>query len=413
MKAGMPGRKTPYPVQWAAGLLSVLLPRICPRDPFRVVLTSFHGDGYRGNTSVLFEKLCDHTFLRPVWLSRNSDLVHGLQAKFGKDRACLTHSIRGAKMLAGAGAVFMTHGTSDYPFMYLPRHAFRIQTYHGLPTKRGEYLRPDRDGPPNRLHQLVLAYRFRPITHFLSSSPLVTRLFSARFNLPETVFMDTGYPSADELINAGKPSPGFYGKLWPHAPRAGKLILYAPTFRRKSRTRWFPFDDLNLAGLASFLEEHDALLALRPHPNDGERLRHITGISNRFVIAGHTVVENVNLLVAGSDVIVTDYSGIYLEGLLRDIPAVFIPYDRQSYERGFPLPYDEVTPGPHVRTQAAFLKELEAALNRNDGFSDFREGVRSMFFSKTDGNAAGRVIAFLEDNLAATPGDVSADLVTG
>lgn len=409
----MTGRKTPYPVQWAAGFLSAFMPRFCRRDPFRVVLTSFHGDGYRGNTSVLFEKLCNHAVLRPVWLSRNRDLVNELQAKFGEERACLTHSIRGMEMLAGTGAVFMTHGTSDYPFMYLPRHALRIQTYHGLPTKRGEYLRPAGDAPPNRLHQLILAYRFRPITHFLSSSPLVTRLFSARFNLPETVFRETGYPSTDELINTGKPSPEFFARLWPHAPRAGRLILYAPTFRRRSRTRWFPFDDLNLAGLASFLEEHDALLALRPHPNDGERLQHITGISDRFVVAGHTVIENVNLLVAASNVIVTDYSGIYLEGLLRDIPAVFIPYDRQSYERGFPLPFDEVTPGPHVRTQAEFLSGLEAALNRDDGFQDNREGVRSMFFSKTDGNAAGRVIAFLEDELGATPGDSTAGMGTG
>jgi CDP-glycerol glycerophosphotransferase (TagB/SpsB family) len=406
----MTGTKTPYPVQLAAGILSPLMARLCRRDPYRVVLTSFHGDGYRGNTRVIFEKLCGHGVLRPVWLSRNRDLVTELQQKFGMDRACLTHSGRGMRMLAGAGAVFLTHGTSDYPFMYLPRHSLRIQTYHGLPTKRGEYLRPDGDRPPNRLQQLILAYRFRPITHFLSSSPLVTRLFSARFNLPEPVFLETGYPSTDELIDTEKPSQEFLSKLWPHAPRAGKLILYAPTFRSRSRTRWFPFDDLDLTGLASFLEEHNALMALRSHPNDKTVMNHITGISNRFVMAGHTVIENVNLLLAATDVIVTDYSGIYLEGLLRDIPPVFIPYDRQSYERGFPLPYDEVTPGPHVRTQSEFLSCIKSALNRNDGFHDDRDRVRSMFFSNTDGNATRRVISFLEEKLGATPGKPSAGM---
>ncbi|TVQ09068.1 MAG: hypothetical protein EA364_14635 [Balneolaceae bacterium] len=404
----MRGTKTPYPVQLAAGILSPLMARLCRRDPYRVVLTSFHGDGYRGNTRVLFEKLCGHAVLRPVWLSRNRDLVTELQQKFGMDRACLTHSGRGMRMLAGAGAVFLTHGTSDYPFMYLPRHALRIQTYHGLPTKRGEYLRPDCDGPPNRLLQLILAYRFRPITHFLSSSPLVTRLFSARFNLPESVFLETGYPSTDELINAEKPSPDFLSKLWPDAPGAGKLILYAPTFRSRTRTRWFPFDDLDMTGLASFLEEQNALMALRAHPNDKADMKHITGISNRFVMADDKVIENVNLLLMATDVIVTDYSGIYLEGLLRDIPPVFIPYDRHTYERGFPLPYDEVTPGPHVRSQSEFLGSLESALNRNDGFQGERDRVRSMFFSRNDGNATERVIAFLEEKLVAKPVDDAA-----
>lgn len=337
--------------------------------------------------------------MRPVWLSRNRDLVYQLQAKFGDERACLTHSIRGIRMLAGAGAIFMTHGTSDYPFMYLPRHALRIQTYHGLPTKRGEYLRPGHNRPPGPLHQLVLKYRFGPITHFLSSSPLVTRLFSARFNLPESVFLETGYPSTDELISTEKPTREFLGRLWPGAPLADKLILYAPTYRSRSCTRWFPFNDMDPAVIASFLDKNNALLALRSHPNDQSDFRHITSISNRFVLADHSVVENVNLLLAASDVIVTDYSGIYLEGLLKDIPAVFIPYDRHTYERGFPLPYDEVTPGPKVHTQSQFLDHLQSALNRTDGFQDQRKNVCNMFFSRTDGMSASRVIEFLEEKL--------------
>ncbi|WP_176719483.1 CDP-glycerol glycerophosphotransferase family protein [Rhodohalobacter halophilus] len=102
-----------------------------------VVLTSFHGDGFRGNTKEIFEKLADHPFLKPIWLSRNKALVHSIQSKHGSESALLTYSIKGLSTLASAGVILLTHVTSDYPFMFLPRRAVIIQSYHGLPTKTG------------------------------------------------------------------------------------------------------------------------------------------------------------------------------------------------------------------------------------------------------------------------------------
>ena len=422
--AQMASPKTAYPIQWAAGLLSCLLSGKSDKDPHRLVLTSFHGDGYRGNTRILFEKLCEHPVLKPVWLSRNPKLVGDLRDRFGDNRAMLMHSLTGIRMLRQAGAVFLTHGTSDYPFLRLPRHALIIQTYHGLPTKRGEYLRPHSDKKPSYLHRKILEYRFRPITHFLSSSPLVTELFSSRFNIPKERFLETGYPAYDRLTRVRPPDihdaalngkstrsgtqittdttgePGnTLSRLWPDAPQAGKLILYAPTFRRIKRTRWFPFDDRDLEGIGRWLEEHDALMALRAHPNEEMDMRPYSRISPRLVSADHTVAEDAMYLLPHTDVIISDYSSIYLEGLVLDIPTVFLPYDLKTYERGLPLSFKLVAPGPFIKSQSGLLTALDKALNRTDGFNEERRRVRNLFFSSLDGNAANRVIHFLEERL--------------
>ncbi|TVQ70350.1 MAG: hypothetical protein EA363_07940 [Balneolaceae bacterium] len=405
----MASHKTAYPIQWAAGLLSCVLSGKSEIDPCSIILTSFHGDGYRGNTRILFEKLCEHPVLKPVWLSRNPMLVRDIRESFGDDRAMLMHSLAGIRTLRRAGAVFLTHGTSDYPFLRLPRHALIIQTYHGLPTKRGEYLRPHSEKKPTFLHRKILEYRFRPITHFLSSSPLVTELFSSRFNIPPELFLETGYPAYDAASRHDAASGNSTGKthppsrtltrFWPDAPEAQKLILYAPTFRRVKRTRWFPFDDRDLEAIAGWLDEHDALMALRAHPNEGLDMRPYRRISPRFVPGGQETIEDVFELLPVTDVIMSDYSSIYIEGLLLDIPVVLLPYDLDTYERGLPLPYEQIAPGPSAFTQKDLLDALEKTLNRTDGYQEERARVRDLYFSSHDRSATERVIRFLEEQL--------------
>jgi CDP-glycerol glycerophosphotransferase (TagB/SpsB family) len=390
--------KTAYPIQWFAGIICWVYQKLTKSDPATIVLTAFHGDGYRGNTRVLFESLCSHSLLKPVWLSRNRNIVEQIRNQYGEERAELTHSWRGIKALSKAGALLFTHGTSDFPFMPLPKTALKIQTYHGLPTKRGEYLRPKSDNPPGFIHRKILEYRFKQIDYFLSSSPLVTFVFSERFGIPKERFLETGYPAYDRLITSQK-SDKDIKSLFPEAPTSKKLILYAPTYRKLSKTRWFPFDDKDSESLARFLEIEDALFAFRAHPNDHLDTDKYLKLSPRFADASQKNIEDIYSLIPLCDAIITDYSSIYLEGLLKDIPSVFIPYDLESYERGLPLPYHEISPGPKVTSQQELIIRLREALHGNDGYKSKRQRVKSVYFSDTSGLATEKFIRFLEEKL--------------
>ncbi|AXJ00515.1 CDP-glycerol glycerophosphotransferase, TagB/SpsB family [Cyclonatronum proteinivorum] len=395
--------RTAYPLQWFFGLLSAWFIPASKPNAHKVVLTSFHGDGYRGNTRIIFEALQDHPEIEAVWLTRNPDLCATLQQKFGHSKAALQHSWRGLRELGEARALFLTHGTSDFAFLKLPRHAAIIQTYHGLPTKRGEYMRPGTDKPPGAVHRKVLEYRFQPITHFLSSSETVSEVFSKRFGLPAGRFRETGFPMYESLVKrSGDEKSAVLQMLGiPETPheKPAKIVLYAPTYRRRTRTRWLPFEALNTEKLSDFLEHENAWLCFRPHPNDFNPPKKLLECSPRILLSGQRVVEQTEVLVAASDVIVTDYSSVYLEGLLRDIPPLFIPYDRDSYERGMPLPYDEFTPGPHIHSMDDFLSALSEALSGGAKYREARERVRNMFFRHQGDDATARVIKLLEEEI--------------
>jgi CDP-glycerol glycerophosphotransferase (TagB/SpsB family) len=395
--------------QLCFGAASFPLPYLLPRARAKVVLTSFHGYGYRGSPRVWYEHLLAHHAERvdPVWLSTRAELVARLQGRFGARHAALTHSARGLLELARARAIVISHGVDDLPYLHVNRKALLIQTFHGLPTKRGELL----SDHPSLSLRFEIWRRWRPVDVFLSSSPLVSRIYGARFGLKPETFLELGCPCHDPLVRhkerAGADGSGLGTEaLWPGAPRHREVILYAPTYRKRAPTRFFPFADFDGPKLAAFLEERQALLCLRPHPNDRVDLAPLLALSPRLVLAADRQIEDTAELLPKVDLILTDYSSIYLEGLLAGVPSVFIPYDREEYERGFPFDYDEMTPGPKVDRQDALLAAIRAALDGTDeAWARRRQEVQRVFFTHGDGQAAERVSQWLLTQLGLAPAE--------
>ena len=381
-----------------AGAASAVLPAVTRVESDRVVLTSFHGRGYRGNPRALFEHLLETDRLDPIWLATDPAIVARVRAAHGPNRAHHVHSARGLRALASARAVVISHGTSDLPGVHIPRRALLIQSWHGLPTKRGELTADHVDWRT----RFDVWRRFEPIDRFLSTSPYVSGLYGPRFGLPPERFLDLGYPAYDALSQADAPMLDS-AAAFPDAPAHRRLIVYAPTFRKQTMTRFFPFDDLEDTALADFLEEVDALVCLRPHPNDRVDLGRWRAMSPRIVAGDHGGIEDSQALLRRADLVVTDYSGIFLEGLLAGAPPMFVPYDRDHYERGFPYDYDANTPGPKVVTAAAFFAEARALLEGTDVYADRRAAVRTRFFAHTDGRATERLADWLVAHLACTP----------
>jgi CDP-glycerol glycerophosphotransferase (TagB/SpsB family) len=381
-----------------AAVASVVLPHCTRARPGRIVLTSFHGRGYRGNPRVLFERLVELERFDPVWLSTDARIVDRVRRQFGPRRAHLTHSTSGVFALATARAVILSHGITDFPWLRLPRRAERVQSWHGLPTKRGE-LMPQPGRRVTAWTRLQIRRRFGPFTAFVSSSPLVTSIYAERFGLPPQVFIESGYPAYDSLCTSS-PTGLDTRALWPDAPDHEHLVLYAPTFRKREPTRLFPFPDADLATFAGFLDETRALCCLRPHPNERIDLAPYLASSPRFVVADDRRLEDIQALTAAASAIVTDYSGVFIEGLLADVPCVFVPYDLPRYERGIPWDYPTYTPGPSVDTQAGLIDALHDAFETPETNRAERARVRDVFFSTRDGRATDRLVQWLSTRLA-------------
>lgn len=110
------------------------------------------------------------------------------------------------------------------------------------------------------------------------------------------------------------------------ALRAGRVVLYAPTFRGRGRAKRAPDGFDPRAVRAGLPPGH--VLALKSHPNLDPSLVATTGFD--VVIDPHL---EINEVFAATDVLVTDYSSSIYEWALLRRPLVLLTWDLADYER--------------------------------------------------------------------------------
>ncbi|MCM8777985.1 MAG: CDP-glycerol glycerophosphotransferase family protein, partial [Candidatus Omnitrophica bacterium] len=103
-------------------------------------------------------------------------------------------------------------------------------------------------------------------------------------------------------------------------------------------------------------------------------------------------------LLPDIDILITDYSSIFIDFLILDRPIIFTPYDREEYEKegGLLYNYDEITPGPKVKTQREFLYWIEQFVKNPELFKQERNKIKEIFFTFYDGKSHERIYTELK-----------------
>ena len=178
-----------------------------------------------------------------------------------------------------------------------------------------------------------------------------------------------------------------------------RLVTYTPTWRKRQE-EFFQLDPFKLEEVG---EQHKIKWIIKLHykhdiPVQCEGLRHVMEYEK---------TADIYPLLAMTDLLITDYSSIYLDYLLLNKPIVFYPYDEAEYvngERALLLDYDAVTPGPKVYTQEALEEEVKKLLDasddgmKEDPFRKEREELRESFFRYQDGKSTERLWSFVKEN---------------
>ncbi|PMO94252.1 hypothetical protein BCS98_04840 [Vibrio breoganii] len=157
-------------------------------------------------------------------------------------------------------------------------------------------------------------------------------------------------------------------------------ILYAPTWRPYSKTILFPFFDFELEKFNDFLIKNEILVYLRLHPNfEGDELGLLQSASN-IRLLDRSNVDDINTVLSGFDLLITDYSSIYVDYLLTKKPILFLPYDYREYNEkvGFSIDYFNYTPGPKPESFNVFLQELTNLINIDSYYYEQREFVNNI-----------------------------------
>lgn len=185
-----------------------------------------------------------------------------------------------------------------------------------------------------------------------------------------------------------------------------KIIIWAPTFRSSdylgysdSSEELLPmfkkddYEELNLK-----LKEHNYKLIVKLHSAQDLKEYKILHFSNLDIYSDSEFKEvgyELYKLLPQTDVLLADYSSVFLQYLLLDKPIGFVVPDMEEYSkrRGFVFEKPEkYMPGPIIKSKNQlydFFAELESGI---DKFKSKRECVKQVIHTYQDANNSKRVL---------------------
>jgi CDP-ribitol ribitolphosphotransferase len=283
----------------------------------RVVLLSVRADHLTGNLEHLDRALSrlrpGHRRVALTWTYRYS-LLGRLQY--------LARAVRGTYHLTTAATVFVDN--AYLPVDVVPRRpgVTVVQVWHAA----GALKKFGRDAVDEgfRAEDAVLHSGY---DYVVASSEVTADHYATAFGTPRVRVLPLGCPRAEVLVDPEWVAGARESVLTRHPQLRGRrVLLYAPTFRGRGEAKE-PGPRLDGSALRAALPQEWALV-LKPHPVVAEDPDAVAGFD--LVI---TDDEDLNELMAATDVLLSDYSSAVFEWAVLDRPLLLFVPDLDSYER--------------------------------------------------------------------------------
>lgn len=310
------------------------------------------------NPRAVFEKVKNDASIRKIILQKQS---RGHPVRDGSNVTFVqAESFRGTYLLARSRVVLLGYGLrglSSYSKGLTTKHLV-VQLWHGIPIRRIGRLFPREtwwsvETPTyaalvasSQREQKNLAQAFAPVS-------------------PEHIWL-TGLPRNDFLLGDETTLPVDYQRHLAdlrHIMKGRKLVLYAPTWRDRKEDHYV-FSPKERTRLSALLRRHNAVLGIRGHPNVRHLDRYATQRDTSDIVTLNRFPDP-NVILRETDVLITDYSSIYLDFLLTNRPILHFVYDYEEYMQnriGFFYETEEVFAGPLCRTFDELVVSLQRAL---------------------------------------------------
>lgn len=269
--------------------------------------------------------------------------------------------------IAAARYVITTH----QPFK-VKRHQLNLQFWHGIPLKRMGTMANNTKRRDNQRNER-LWHRTADVVS--SSSDLYETLMSSCMGIETHKYQKLGFPRLDALQHPAKTKAELLHDLFGVTDASAQLGIYLPTFRYElaqaqllkqlQAGNFFAFSDGQLDDLNQALVARHQYLVVKLHPYEqrllappASRYSHIAVLNQEWLSQQQLDLYEI---LGSTDFLITDFSSVYFDYLLLDRPLVFVTNLLPAYQqtRGLLMgPYEQVTPGVKVDSQAALIAAL-------------------------------------------------------
>lgn len=344
-------------------------------DMYTWVFSSVDNCYYNYNSKYLFEYVKEHLpQITPLFVINEENLRRELSEQYGEEYFIETESKEGIRRVLEAGVWFTSAGLPVYG-TGLGKNRLIVNLWHGVPLKKIALMDPNLKKTARIYFKKIFSENY---TWILTTARELVPVMTKSFQVSEDRLRVWGQPRND-CIFAPPDRKQILEGIYSDLPEYKKVVLYAPTFRDYGNTRLFPFEDFDKKVFEDFLEQEKILLLLRLHIKEAAAAD--AYVSSRIRRFGSEEAGDVTGMLGMFDLLITDYSSIYIDYLLTDKPLMFLPYDRERYldGRGMNFDYDEVTPGPKPETMKEFMMEIKEFMNGEDSWKKERDRVNLKF----------------------------------
>ena len=352
-----------------------------------VLYSAFRGDDFNGNPYAIFRYLYHHPDMKHlVHVILIKDKKNPRVVPFLNDDRVIIISPSDHKSYAKYSETckYLIVDTSLSPFYIKRRDQIYVYTWHSTLLKSlGAHT-----GLIWETHNLGKS--LLDSDYFISPNRFTSeRLLEAYYcdKLYKGKILELGYPRNDLLIHADKAAIRKQLNL----PDDKKLVLYAPTWRGTASK---PVESLDI-----FWEHYDRIsdglgegyvLLIRFHHMS---VKYISPEKKKLVIPFEF---ETNMLLAVTDILITDYSGILFDFLITKNPIILFPFDEAEYldQRGgrmeFYLDLNDI-PAPICHTPEEIADTVKSIDIIMQGLQDKYQAFFQRFAGNEDGHASERV----------------------
>ncbi len=341
--------------------------QLLPIRKNKIVVSSYYGRGYSDNPkAIVDELLARDAGLDIVWLAKQPQ------------QAGVPDGVRTVRY--GSAAAMRETATARVWIDNCRKGARRkragqyyMQTWHGLALKRIERDVADKLDTPEGLHYAAYAQRdSSQIDVIVSNCAFMTKIYQNSFWYDGAV-AEFGSPRNDILVHPPARARELVGRAL-GLPEGARLVMYAPTFRADHSLEPYRLD---YAAVCAACEQRFGgkwVALVRLHPNIMQLAQGLS-FDNRTTFDA-TAFDDMQLLLAACDAVITDYSSLMFDFALTRRPCFQFATDIDAYkaDRNFYFHIDE-TPFPLAKTNEALTHAIrtfdEAAYARDwDAFCD-------------------------------------------
>lgn len=271
-------------------------------------------------------------------------------------------------------------------FAYIPlkRNQRLVQVWHGC----GAFKKVALD-LPNALPRE--RYSHDQYDAFIISGKDVSYCYESAFGLKKDVIKPLGYPLTDLLINNKEELEEEFFKMFPEIKDKNKIV-YLPTYRRYEGIDVMDYDyEIDWDKLNGFLEESDSIFIVKKHPLlIQQNINFVPTHYNRIIEIND--IDHYKLL-AGADILITDYSSAYFDYLMLNRPIIFYCPDVEEYlsKNGLYIKFPEEVPGEFCETCDDLIRILKT-IDYNVDYSKYKE----CYMGACDGHSTEKVARLIE-----------------